>query len=496
MKAVQVGFSEFALCTVISHTIRGRNVFYVLPTCVSRDRFVKARVNWHLATNAAYRSLAEWNEPQGAAARRSQVDAVALKALGPGLVTFVGSESPQSLTEFPADVLIVDDYDFCEQANLPLARDRIAHSEVAGTLYAGNPTIATFGISDEYEAGTANRWLAKCVRCNHWQEIDWFANIVEEESESVFHLRATGALVDGTIHDGLDEHALCVCAKCGRPLSRYAPGAWVAQHAGRQTESFALNQLICGIRPLAVMLADFWKALHNPGLLTAFHNMCLGRPHSAKGSRITEELLRERTGDHPRLSESDCYGVGGIDVGGMFNIEIIDEQNRIVFIDAVSTIGELDRIAAAFPNVVWVIDALPESRLVREWADNRPGQVFRCLFTLRDSVHAWLVDADEGVVKADRTQVMDAAYAALATGTDPLLIPRDALAIPDYVDQMSAPARILDPDKSPPVYRWVEGSRPDHYALAHTYAVLAREIRARYCQPMVTALCLDSKPKQ
>ena len=72
----------------------------------------------------------------------------------------------------------------------------------------------------------------------------------------------------------------------------------------------------------------------------------------------------------------------------------------------------------------------------------------------------------------DRTQIMDATFEEIVGVKRS--IPVDAFNSLGFVQQMTAPVRVLDSEKGR--IRWEEGSQPDHYRLADVYDRLAFDL--------------------
>ena len=119
MKCVQVGWSELLIQLVLERAgWAGRICGYVLPSYQLRDRFVRRRVI----------PLVEKDDDTGVAAYQNLVPAddpgsLRHKRFGKGALLFLGSNAVNDFIEFSADVLVVDEYDRCDQANLAFARD-------------------------------------------------------------------------------------------------------------------------------------------------------------------------------------------------------------------------------------------------------------------------------------------------------------------------------------------------------------------------------------
>ena len=470
-KATQCGVSEYLMAYAIAQNDQDRGVFWVFPTETLRNQFIADRFDRTVNNTSRYLDIASRAKDK---ARRGKdaADAVSLKQFGNASIAFVASNSPVSFKSFSADVAIVDEVDQCDGANLAMLPDRLAHSQFRYMRKVGNPTIGGYGIDALYGESDQKRWHLTCGSCGERQPLDWFVNVVRETAEGQYELRDADNAEDARV----------VCRKCQKPLDRFAAGEWVATYPGRKLSGYHVSQLFSGAVPMSEIWAAFQKGLSNATEAQRFHNSVLGEPFTAEGAKLSEALLARAIGEHPQQSLGDRC-VMGVDVGAQLHVCIIDGSNRVIRILTAREFGELDNLVASY-GATTVIDALPETREARHFAERHSGRVFLCQFVKSDKVTDFAIDPVAMTVKADRTQTLDESHAAILQKR--VTLPRDAMGVPDFVPQMCAPTRIFDHDKQ--AFRWVEGSTPDHYRHAFNYAWIARGIANLYNSPMVWTL--------
>jgi len=467
-KATQCGVSEYLMAYAIAQNDQNRAVFWVFPTETLRNQFIADRMDRTVNNTPRYLDIASRAKDK---ARRGKdaADAVSLKQFGNASIAFVASNSPVSFKSFSADVAIVDEVDQCDGGNLAMLPDRLAHSEFRFTRKVGNPTIGGYGIDALYGESDQKRWHIRCEGCGERQPLDWFANVVRETAEGQYELRSAADAEDARV----------VCRKCQRPLDRFAVGEWVATYPGRRVSGYHVSQLFSGAVPMGDIWAAFQRGLSNATEAQRFHNSVLGEPFTAEGAKLSEALLARALGDHSQQSVGEgCFM--GVDVGAQLHVCVIDGNDRVVRILIAHAFSELDNLVASFKASV-VIDALPETREARHFAERHRGRVLLCQFVKSDQVRDFAVDHAAMTIKADRTQTLDESHAAILQKR--VMLPRDALGVPDFMPQMCAPTRVFDQDKQ--VFRWVEGSAPDHYRHAFNYAWICRNAYARTGQPTV-----------
>lgn len=478
-KATQCGVSELEIDHAMSLLDQGRNVFWVFPDERLRNQMVKDRIDPSISNTPHYLMLVA---RAGQRSRRGKdaSDDVTIKQLGVASLALVGSNSESSFKSFSADDAIIDELDQCDARNLAMVPDRFAHSQYRTTWKVGNPTISGYGIDALYAESDRKHWFIACEHCGERQPLDWFVNVAREISEGTFEPRASGARPSGlgclatnpppTACDDLSA----LCRKCERPLNRLASGEWVAEYPDRSISGYQINQIFSGSVPLSEMWDAFVRGLGNETERMRFYNSVLGLPYESTGAKLSEAIL-DRCVEESFPQESTGEGCfAGIDVGSLNHVIVLD-GDRVLRIQAVHSFAELDEVMSAFGVRCAVIDAMPETRMAREFAERWQGRVLLCTFVKSDQVKDFAVDYGAATIKADRTQTLDESHAALLAGA--IALPRDAASVPDFYAQMIAPTRVFDQERQ--VFRWVEGSQADHYRHALNYAWLARNVHQR-----------------
>jgi len=478
MKDTQSGWTLRMLAEVWFRCANGWSVFYVLPTQTIRNTFVKNRVDTgrdmvpyygHLIDNAAGHS-----------------DEVGMKHIGSGVVKFVGSNAFSEFGEFPADMLVIDEYDRCDQENLPFAYDRLDASDHKCTRILGNPTIEGTGIHPIFDASDQRYWTIPCPHCGEWQALDWFKNVVRETGDKTYEL------IDQEWKPDSSEDIRLHCVRCNKPMDRLAVGEWTPTYPDRSVHGYHFNKLAFHKATIAE-LWDLWcKAQGNEHRLQNFYNSKLGIPYSSASTGLSRAMLDALIQDYVMPSRSDGPCFAGIDVGNQLHIRIDEKRDgkyRAVYIGTVNTFEEADLIVNTFNVSTGVIDARPETRAARQFIERQKGTWLLCQYVATDKVSSkysdladfWMeIKYDQGVVNTDRTQSMDASHARLVKGE--VELPKGTESIPDFYDQMIYPKRLFDEKRG--LYYWsgglghTEQKKPDHYRHAENYKNIAARIEA------------------
>jgi hypothetical protein len=469
IKSTQSGLSEYLTVQGISKAMRGRSVFHVLPTGNLRNRYVKNRFDKSVQNTAFYYEMIEDAEDKKRYGRGSE--SVSLKHVAGGTIAYVGSNSEASMTEFPADDLIVDEQDQCDLNILPMAEERLANSPDPTRTFISNPTIEGYGIDEEYSETDQKRWFIKCPHCGHWQHPGWFTHVVQEIEKDDYVIR------DAEFDWADDRDINMVCEKCAKGFQKGVQGEWVRTYSDRRKSGYQISKLFSAKTSIREMMERFSKGLVKPIILQRFYNADLGLAFTAEGAKITEDLLNASLGEHRNGSQLPGAAVMGIDVGSVSNYTIgyvqptgtiLAAEIGLVKTDA----DEINRLARERGVRLIVIDSRPEGAVVRKLKE-----LFRFTFAAIYTQESMKETVDNyRNVKIDRTTSLDAVKEALIIGK--IKLPANAPGIEDFYEQMTAATRIFDPEafQGQGAYKWTEGSKADHYHHAMNYMHIASRI--------------------
>ena len=466
-KSVKCGVSELLIVKAMGMVDQAQSVFWVLPDQPLRDRFVGERVNPTIQEVPRYIEYRK-RAARRTATDRAAADAKALKQLGNAAITFVSSQSKNQMREAVADWLIVDELDECDQGNLILAVDRLGFSEIRGEIRVGNPSIEGFGIDAVYKASDRKRWYIQCAPCNERQPLDWYKNVVRAVGDDEYELRSP-------------EYEV-LCRKCAKPLDRLADGEWVAEYPEREESGYHISQLFSGSRTVKEMFGYFQAGLIDEAAMQHFCNSVMGIGYHAKGAKLYHDLLLRIVGTHPQLHVgTDC--LIGVDPGKEIHVVILDPTGtqivKIMVLSGDTKWAQLQDVLDAFEGTAMIDCAYDTTKVIEFQAANR-GRVYICDYRTSKHVEHYAIDEDDMMVKVDRTQSMDKSHRMIIS--QKVTLPRDAAGIPGFFDQMCAPTRVPVMTKSKfggvkHTFAWVEGSQPDHWRHAYSYAHLLSDIR-------------------
>jgi hypothetical protein len=478
--SVQSLKSEFCIIDHFAIAFTGLSIFYVLPKYETRNTYVQNRIN------RCVENVPEYKKIIGS----SFFDSVALKQFGKGTVKYVGSNVLADFTEYPADVLIIDEVDECNADNLTYAVDRLRASPYQFRRYLGNPRISKKGINALFVDSDQREWYIPCTKCGKFAEADWFKVVVQELTDK------EGRVVDYTLRDtewfkgcGRDVHM--ICPQCSGPLKRDSQeGKWIPKNPESEIVGYHISMLCNMLNKIADMWGRFKKAVHDPAKMQQFYNSELGLPYNSAGNRVTLDLLRACSdrGEEEfnfQISGNTAHVIGdesigpctmGIDVGSSLDVRISERRRgrRVAaFIGKVKTIDDVCELMERYNVKVAVIDAMPEISLVAELQSVAPCEVWSCLYRQTEGRDRKIrLDYVEQAITADRTFVLDKGFADLKKGVN--ILPKNVEAVLQgtYVSEMTEPVRRLEKDsKGRDRFEWTSGE--DHSRHADAYDSLA-----------------------
>ena len=466
VKSSQIGATEWLICDMMVEAASNREGIYILPTDKWRNEFVPRRIDKTIARVPLYRDHTS--------TEKKDSDMKSQKRFFGRSWRFVGANSDKNFYEAPADTLIFDEFDKCDQNNLIYAYDRLGASDNPKTRIVGNPTMPGFGIDAKFDQSDKKQWFVLCSHCNERQQLDWFVNVVRRDDDGSFVLRDSSFHVSSNTGSGGD--ADMYCRRCSKSIDRLMDGEWVAEYLDNKVSGYQVSKLFGDARTrpvIAEMFDEFIDAQANAGNLQRFYNNVLGVPYEAAGSRITGEMLDNCVSNE---SASRSSVIGGVDVGGRLHVVLRDSDRRPVFIGTVADFDELDFVVKSHNCQGGVIDALPETHSVKSFCATHPGW-YACRYgandpkTMRPKVNHINRTVDTG-----RTESLDALYADLHEQRIGMSPDWRSIDNGDYSKQMQAATRVLDESKNPPRYVWDEGAKADHYHHAENYCAIAARL--------------------
>lgn len=493
MKCAQVGASEMAVTRTL-HALDvgafywntgkpGLNVAYLFPTGKALSDFSKERLS---STLGEHRHIAEMFA--------NGFDDITFKQAGASYLYLRSAYIPaggkkntaaEQLLSFPADVLILDEFDRMSPAAVSMIEKRLRASVVGLQCNISTPTLPGMGIHGLYLLSDRQVWEVPCD-CGAWVEMDFFRDVVGKAPEGEGlnteagwqHYSAWRQWSRDTI--GRASWAV-MCPECQGFINRFAPGRWIAR---RPEITDIRGYHLPALAFPAVRLRGLAKAAvaTDPTQIEEFYRSDLGLPFEAAGSKITGAMMNALPA--PTEAPPRTGVTLGVDVGTVFHYRLTAGPlggrgaRTVVRMGSVASWDALDELFDLHPITRCVIDAQPELNATNQFADRHKGKVLRAYYTTDRTQKGKLfrVDEDKGVVYISRTMAMDAVFARVAEGAD--FWPRPIAQDPEVRAHMSAPSRtsVKDAKTGDVLAEWVH-TAPDHFFHASLYDMIASLIR-------------------
>lgn len=489
MKPAQRGVSEFAInyasfaldrgAEVWANGLKnGLNVGYVFPTKNALEDFSKERISGLVEETEYLQALLDDGD---------NFNAVTFKQVGNSFLYLRGGWSVRALKSFPADIIILDEYDEMAAGAPALARRRMNASPVRREIDISTPTVPGFGIHDLYNQSD-RRVYEQQHSCGEWVSFDFWRDVrVDGQTYEVaggrgwrFWSPEIIRASDVTLHCPACKEILTEAERC-------AEGRWRAEAPSVQ-----------GIRgywvpwwpfPVADLTEYSVTAVsQDPSEITELYRSDLGLPYETKGTRITREQLAALSHALPngQLPDQQYHSPTlGIDVGSRLHYRLSgigeDGHRYVLAMGSVQEWSELDVLMSEHGVRLAVVDALPEQRAARDFVDRHKGRAVTATYPTDNALKGVLLSpADpgkaiqDGKVSINRTMAMDGVYAAVATASErwPAVIHNDL----EVIEHMTAPTRIEVVDsRGQPRASWVH-TKPDHLFHASVYDLVARAL--------------------
>lgn len=445
----------------------GLNVGYIFPTKTDLIDFSKERVSGLVEETEYLRALYEDGDAFNAAT---------FKQVGSSYLYLRGGWNARALKTFPADVIILDEYDEMDPKAPALARRRMNASLVRRELDISTPTVPGVGIHALYLQSDRHVYEQE-HGCGSWVSYDFFRDVRVDGRPYDEWVRRPAELIRAS-------EVRLYCPSCHEPLTeeeRCAVGRWRPE----QPEVKGLRGYHIPWWPFPVvdlMTYAVTAVSQDPSDLTELYRSDLGLPYDAAGSRITDAMLGKLSADLPGGLLPSCRWTDptmGVDVGSRFHYRVTGTDPygvpHVLAMGSVSSWHDLGQVMETHRIRQCIIDALPELHACEQWAAQFPGRVLRAFYPNASAMSGQLfvVNEDKGIVQINRTMAMDRVYANVATGKErwPAAIHSDH----EVVSHMKAPVRVIALDaRGQEQASWVH-TMPDHLYHATVYDTVARE---------------------
>ena len=443
MKAAQLGLTTKAILKVLyGARYRGyKGVLYLFPSRSDVLDFSRSRVAPLIEDNPA--SIGRWAR---------ETNAAGIKRIWNSFLYLRGMVSRVGLKSIPVDLICFDELDEAPQKAVDMAMERMGHSEFREVMMLSNPTIPDFGIDKAFQETDQRFWLLKCDKCHNFTCLeDTFPECLLEVGGRV--IRA--------------------CSKCQAELNPDV-GEWVAKQP-RITEKrgYHFSQLFSQYVEPGEILHQYRTTTN----LQDFFNLKIGVAYVEAENRLSIEEVLALCGNGGIASSDTGPCSMGIDQGKDLHVVIgkreWDTAGKIVHLGIYRDWEELDRLMSAFNVSRCVVDALPETRNARAFAEKHKGKVFLNYYQEHQKGrYKW--NEGDMTVSCNRTESLDASHNEIMQGK--ISLPRESEIARQFAQHLHNVAKKLEEDEDTGSKRYVYVKLgPDHFRHALNYEAMARQ---------------------
>jgi hypothetical protein len=338
-----------------------------------------------------------------------------------------------------------------------MAMERMGHSEFKETLKLSNPTLPDYGIDAAFQQTDRRYWLLKCEKCGEYTCLeDTFPECLVEHRDRVIRL----------------------CQSCRDKELDPSIGQWVAKRpAITDKRGYHYSQLFSHFIDPADILHQF-RTTNN---LTDFYNLKIGIAYVEATNRLsTQEVLALCGNDG--IADSDHGPCSmGVDQGKDLHVVIgkrcPEKAGKIIHLGIYRDWEELDRLMVNFNVSRCVMDALPETRNARAFAERFKGKVYLNYYNEHQKGHyAW--NERELIISCNRTESLDASHREVMERV--VILPKHCEIVREFATHMHNVAKRLEENEESGSKRYVYIKLgPDHFRHAFSYESMARMYAAK-----------------
>lgn len=475
-KCSQVGVSEVSarLALAMTNVVRPFTAIYCLPTAKFSATFMKTRID----------PIIQGSKVLSENAHRTN-DNSELKQFGDSFLYVRGAASSNAPISIPADAIISDETDFCDQEVLSQYASRLTHSPWKLMRKFSTPTIPDYGIDRAFRNSRRFFNFCKCNHCNHQFIPDYYKHVrIPGFDESL------DTITKSTLGRIPWQQAALHCPRCDRvPSLQVQFREWVCENPGEALIG-AGYQVSPFDAPNIITPADLIKASTDYVRKQDFVNFSLGLPMEDRESTLAKDEL-EPMFVHVMDPAGVVY-VMGVDVGNVYHFvigAIYPDGNAFVVHTEKVPMGRAREKYAEFRMkyrpVATVIDSGPHAETVMALQETDPNLYasvyMRSKSLLTHNVVDREADRDEAVefvrqVNVNRNRALDGYMEWIRQGH---LKIKDSEERDDIIAHHVSMKRIkiFDHDSGEMSFSWQKTDGIDHYHHAFLYMWIASRIR-------------------
>jgi hypothetical protein len=211
--------------------------------------------------------------------------------------------------------------------------------------------------------------------------------------------------------------------------------------------------------------------------LTDFYNLKIGVAYVEAENRLSIQEVLNLCGNEGIVSEDPGPCFMGVDQGKDLHVVIGKKHGQktgqTIHLGIYKDWEELDRLIQNFNVQRCVVDALPETRNARAFAERFKGKVFLNYYNEHQKGHyAW--NEKELIVSCNRTESLDASHKEIMDRA--IVLPKECGIVQEFAKHLHNVAKKLDEDEETGSKRYIYVKLgPDHFRHAFNYEAMARQ---------------------
>jgi hypothetical protein len=445
MKAAQLGLTTKALLRSLYLCRYGnfRGVLYLFPSRTDVLDFSKSRVTPLIQENPE--TIGQWLR---------DTDSAGLKQVGNAFLYLRGMQSRVSLKSIPVDFIIFDEIDESPQHMVDMAMERMAHSEFRLVLQLSNPTLPDYGIDKAFQQTDQRYWMLKCPKCSGY-------TCLEDTFPDCLHERPNGDVIR-------------LCQICRDGELNPSVGKWIPKRPSiTEKRGYHYSQLFSHF----IDPADILHQYRTTNNRADFFNLKIGVPWVEATNRLTIQEVLSLCGSEEIADHSDGLCYMGVDQGKDLHVVIGRKDPisgaRVVHIGVYKDWEEIDRLMKVFRVYGCIVDALPETRNARAFAERHRGKVFLNYYNEHQKgAYRW--NENDLTVTCNRTESLDASHREIMDKA--VVLPKECEMVREFAQHLHNVAKRLEEDEETGSKRYVYVKLgPDHFRHAYNYEAMARQ---------------------
>jgi len=418
-----------------------RGILYLFPSKSDVTDFSKGRIDPLIDDNPD--TIGKWLK---------DTDSANIKRIWNAFLYLRGMKSRVGLKSIPVDLIVFDELDEASQNAIDMAMERMGHSEFKEIMKLSNPTLPDYGINKAFQETDQRYWLLKCGKCGeHTCLEDTFPDCL--------------ITVKGRV--------IRACQKCQTELNP-SIGQWIAKRpAITDKRGYHYSQLFSHF----VEPADIIHQFRTTNNLTDFYNLKIGTAYVEATNRLSVQEVLSLCGNEGVLSQDTGPGFMGVDQGKDLHVVVgkkhPDKAGKIIHLGVYRDWEELDGLMKSFHVNRCVVDALPETRNARAFAERFKGKVYLNYYNEHQKGHyAW--NDKELIVSCNRTESLDASHKEVMDQS--IILPKECEVVQEFAEHLHNVAKKLEEDEDTGSKRYVYVKLgPDHFRHAFNYEAMARQ---------------------